>query len=92
MVCVMSGTKSISPSNKYFAFIYSPDEMAHNRYLWILNLSNFQLYNEESLPALDSEVVGVKDFAWFDDSSLLVNLYAGDNWYETEISIWMYNL
>ncbi len=92
VVCVMAGAEEFNSTGDKFAFIYSPNALSKDRYLWTVDLSTSEINKEMTLPTIKSEVVGVHDFAWKNSDELIVNIYAQEDESNETISTWNYTI
>lgn len=92
VVCVMANAREFNPSGNKFAFIYSPSEFSKSRYLWTIDLATSRINKEMSLPAIASDFIGVHNFAWKNNTELVVNVYAQGREGNETISTWNYTL
>lgn len=92
VICVMAGADEFSPSGNKFAFIYSPSASSQERHLWTIDLDSCKIMKDSTLPTINSNIIGVHNFAWKNDSELIVNVYAQDDEGNEAISTWNYEV
>ena len=92
VVCVMAGADEFNPTGDKFAFIYSPNPMSQERYLWTIDLAASKINKEMTLPAIESDTIGVHNFSWKNSNELIVNVYAQESSGNETISTWNYTV
>lgn len=92
VICVMAGADEFNPTGDKFAFIYSPNSMSQERYLWTIDLVESKINKEMTLPAIESDTIGVHNFSWKNSNELIVNVYAQESAGNETISTWNYTV
>jgi len=88
---VMRGIDSFSPDLSYASFLYSPNDNPEARYIKVIDLSNNNVIDIDSLPDNKDSSAYILEYHWADNNTLLVTIKEYEEKTEKP-STWTYSL